>query len=56
MSAMPKPQKSEAAEADAKKPYVKPAMRSERGFETMALLAARSAQAKHLALTTGRHS
>jgi len=34
---MPKPQNLKPPEADAKKPYVKPAVRSERVFETMAL-------------------
>ena len=37
MSAMPKPQNLKPPEADAKKPCVNPAVRSERVFETMAL-------------------
>jgi hypothetical protein len=37
MSAMQKPENLKPPEAATKKPYVKPAVRSERVFETMAL-------------------
>jgi hypothetical protein len=37
MSVTPRPEDLKPPEADAKKPYVKPAVRSERVFETMAL-------------------
>jgi len=37
MSAMQKPMSPKPQEAAAKKPYVKPVVRSERVFETMAL-------------------
>jgi len=37
MSAIQKPENLKPPEANTKKPYVKPAVRSERVFETMAL-------------------
>jgi hypothetical protein len=47
MNAMQRPENLKPPEAAAKKPYVKPAVRSERVFETMALSCGKISGTQH---------